>query len=187
MDVTVQFLSDINWLHKLGSSLSIWYAAFSRWLADGACLGGWPYFLLNYDAVTRELCLLTSDCETSTSFIAISNECVVNLPFLFPSPLFLFLPLFGVMLFQITVTEAVLFLMQYTSKDLDSRKKTIATGDCCYLNPLVRRTCRFLGMYLIIILAPWFPWNIVHSWVFLSHFISVSLAGVLSRESAGYI
>ncbi len=49
-------------------------------------------------------------------------------------------------LFQITVTEMVLFLIQYTSKDLDSREKTIVTGDCCYLNPLVRRTFRFLGM-----------------------------------------
>ncbi|XDV47745.1 hypothetical protein PO909_017307, partial [Leuciscus waleckii] len=50
--------------------------------------------------------------------------------------------------FQITVTETVLFLIEYTSKDLDSREKTIVNGDCCYLNPLVRRTFRFLGVYL---------------------------------------
>uniref|UniRef100_A0A672SEE7 Phospholipid phosphatase related 5b n=1 Tax=Sinocyclocheilus grahami TaxID=75366 RepID=A0A672SEE7_SINGR len=44
--------------------------------------------------------------------------------------------------------ETVLFLIQYTSKDLDSREKTIMTGDCCYLNPLVRRNFRFLGVYM---------------------------------------
>ncbi|XP_016134462.1 phospholipid phosphatase-related protein type 5-like isoform X2 [Sinocyclocheilus grahami] len=49
---------------------------------------------------------------------------------------------------EITVTETVLFLIQYTSKDLDSREKTIMTGDCCYLNPLVRRNFRFLGVYM---------------------------------------
>lgn len=46
---------------------------------------------------------------------------------------------------QITITETVLFLVQYTSKEFDRSEKTVATGDCCYLNPLVRRTFRFLG------------------------------------------
>ncbi|XP_060778021.1 phospholipid phosphatase-related protein type 5 isoform X1 [Neoarius graeffei] len=63
-------------------------------------------------------------------------------------PALLYTVVAGVPTLVITVTEAVLFLMQYTSKDLESRKKTIATGDCCYLNPLVRRTCRFLGVYM---------------------------------------
>ncbi|KAI5106250.1 phospholipid phosphatase-related protein type 5 isoform X1 [Silurus meridionalis] len=63
-------------------------------------------------------------------------------------PALLYAVVTGVPTLVITVTEAVLFLMQYTSKDPDSRKKTIATGDCCYLNPLVRRTCRFLGVYM---------------------------------------
>ncbi|XP_015260080.1 PREDICTED: lipid phosphate phosphatase-related protein type 5-like [Cyprinodon variegatus] len=47
----------------------------------------------------------------------------------------------------ITVTETILFLVQYTSKEFDRSEKTVATGDCCYLNPLVRRTFRFLGVY----------------------------------------
>lgn len=47
---------------------------------------------------------------------------------------------------QITVTESILFLLQYVSEDLDNREKIIVMGDCCYLNPLVRRTFRFLGM-----------------------------------------
>lgn len=49
------------------------------------------------------------------------------------------------MILQITITETVLFLVQYTSKEFDRSEKTVATGDCCYLNPLVRRTFRFLG------------------------------------------
>uniref|UniRef100_A0A4W3GXQ9 Phospholipid phosphatase-related protein type 1 n=1 Tax=Callorhinchus milii TaxID=7868 RepID=A0A4W3GXQ9_CALMI len=28
-----------------------------------------------------------------------------------------------------------------------NREKTMVTGDCCYINPLVRRTFRFLGVY----------------------------------------
>uniref|UniRef100_A0A4W4GS11 Phospholipid phosphatase-related protein type 1 n=1 Tax=Electrophorus electricus TaxID=8005 RepID=A0A4W4GS11_ELEEL len=47
----------------------------------------------------------------------------------------------------ITATESVLFLLQYISEDLDNREKIIVMGDCCYLNPLVRRTFRFLGVY----------------------------------------
>ncbi|CAL8320338.1 unnamed protein product [Boreogadus saida] len=42
------------------------------------------------------------------------------------------------------VPETVLFLIQYTSKEFDRLETTVATGDCCYLNPLVRRTFRFL-------------------------------------------
>uniref|UniRef100_A0A3Q2GNW3 Phospholipid phosphatase related 5b n=1 Tax=Cyprinodon variegatus TaxID=28743 RepID=A0A3Q2GNW3_CYPVA len=53
----------------------------------------------------------------------------------------------GTVLPQITVTETILFLVQYTSKEFDRSEKTVATGDCCYLNPLVRRTFRFLGVY----------------------------------------
>ncbi|XP_031690892.1 phospholipid phosphatase-related protein type 5-like [Oncorhynchus kisutch] len=45
------------------------------------------------------------------------------------------------------ISEAVLFLIQYSSKELDGQEKTIQTGDCCYLNPLVQRTFRFLGVY----------------------------------------
>ncbi|XP_036377548.1 phospholipid phosphatase-related protein type 5 isoform X1 [Megalops cyprinoides] len=62
-------------------------------------------------------------------------------------PALLYAVVAGVPTLVITLTESVLFLLQYTSKDLDSREKTIVTGDCCYLNPLVRRTFRFLGVY----------------------------------------
>ncbi|KAK1885153.1 Phospholipid phosphatase-related protein type 5, partial [Dissostichus eleginoides] len=60
-----------------------------------------------------------------------------------PPPL-LYALVAGLPTLLITVTETVLFLVQYTSKEFDRSEKTVATGDCCYLNPLVRRTFRFL-------------------------------------------
>ncbi|XP_072560351.1 phospholipid phosphatase-related protein type 5a isoform X4 [Paramormyrops kingsleyae] len=47
----------------------------------------------------------------------------------------------------ISATESVFFLLQYVSEDVDNREKITVMGDCCYLNPLVRRTFRFLGVY----------------------------------------
>uniref|UniRef100_A0A8C3AG63 Phospholipid phosphatase related 5b n=1 Tax=Cyclopterus lumpus TaxID=8103 RepID=A0A8C3AG63_CYCLU len=60
-------------------------------------------------------------------------------------PVLLYALVAGLPTLLITVTETVLFLVQYTSKEFDRSEKTVATGDCCYLNPLVRRTFRFLG------------------------------------------
>ncbi|KAK2901119.1 hypothetical protein Q8A67_009234 [Cirrhinus molitorella] len=62
-------------------------------------------------------------------------------------PAILYAVVAGVPALVITVTESVLFLLQYVSEDLDNREKIIVMGDCCYLNPLVRRTFRFLGVY----------------------------------------
>lgn len=63
-------------------------------------------------------------------------------------PVLLYAVVGGVPTLVITVTETVLFLVQYTSKEFDRSEKTVQTGDCCYLNPLVRRTFRFLGVYV---------------------------------------
>ncbi|XP_026884205.1 phospholipid phosphatase-related protein type 5a [Electrophorus electricus] len=62
-------------------------------------------------------------------------------------PAILYAVVAGVPVLVITATESVLFLLQYISEDLDNREKIIVMGDCCYLNPLVRRTFRFLGVY----------------------------------------
>ncbi|KAG8009299.1 Phospholipid phosphatase-related protein type 5 [Nibea albiflora] len=59
-------------------------------------------------------------------------------------PVLLYALVAGLPTLLITITETVLFLVQYTSKEFDRSEKTVATGDCCYLNPLVRRTFRFL-------------------------------------------
>ncbi|XP_072918851.1 phospholipid phosphatase-related protein type 5a isoform X3 [Hemitrygon akajei] len=47
----------------------------------------------------------------------------------------------------IIVGEVAVFLLQSASKEFGNREKAIITGDCCYINPLVRRTVRFLGVY----------------------------------------
>nr|XP_057915884.1 phospholipid phosphatase-related protein type 5 [Doryrhamphus excisus] len=62
-------------------------------------------------------------------------------------PILLYSVVAGLPTLLITLTETVLFLVQYTSQEFDRLEKTVATGDCCYLNPLVRRTFRFLGVY----------------------------------------
>uniref|UniRef100_A0A4W5RHI2 Uncharacterized protein n=1 Tax=Hucho hucho TaxID=62062 RepID=A0A4W5RHI2_9TELE len=60
-------------------------------------------------------------------------------------PTLLYALVAGVPTLVMMISEAVLFLIQYSSKELDGQEKTILTGDCCYLNPLVQRTFRFLG------------------------------------------
>ncbi|XP_029687765.1 phospholipid phosphatase-related protein type 5-like isoform X2 [Takifugu rubripes] len=62
-------------------------------------------------------------------------------------PVLLYAVVTGLPTLLITITETVMFLVQYTSKEFDRSDKTVATGDCCYLNPMVRRTFRFLGVY----------------------------------------
>lgn len=48
---------------------------------------------------------------------------------------------------KIIVGETAVFCLQLATRDFENQEKTILTGDCCYINPLVRRTVRFLGMY----------------------------------------
>lgn len=47
---------------------------------------------------------------------------------------------------KIIVGETAVFCLQLATRDFENQEKTILTGDCCYINPLVRRTVRFLGM-----------------------------------------
>ncbi|XP_071666490.1 phospholipid phosphatase-related protein type 5 isoform X8 [Patagioenas fasciata] len=53
----------------------------------------------------------------------------------------------GVPVLVIIVGETAVFCLQLATKDFENQEKTILTGDCCYINPLVRRTIRFLGIY----------------------------------------
>ncbi|XP_068160710.1 phospholipid phosphatase-related protein type 5 [Antennarius striatus] len=75
-------------------------------------------------------------------------------PFLGPEdsstvpPVLLYTLVAGLPTLLITVIETVLFLLQYMSKEFDRLEKTVAAGECCYLNPLVRRVFRFLGVYV---------------------------------------
>ncbi|XP_036907251.1 phospholipid phosphatase-related protein type 5 isoform X2 [Sturnira hondurensis] len=53
----------------------------------------------------------------------------------------------GVPVLVIIVGETAVFCLQLATRDFENQEKTIFTGDCCYINPLVRRTVRFLGIY----------------------------------------
>ncbi|XP_064371936.1 phospholipid phosphatase-related protein type 5 isoform X3 [Dromaius novaehollandiae] len=58
-----------------------------------------------------------------------------------------YLTLLCFILVEIIVGETAVFCLQLATKDFENQEKTILTGDCCYINPLVRRTIRFLGIY----------------------------------------
>lgn len=67
---------------------------------------------------------------------------------LLPCPCFaLFLPLSSYVRVhvQIFVGEVSMYMMKSTREALLAQEKTIVTGDCCYLNPLIRRIIRFIG------------------------------------------
>uniref|UniRef100_A0A668AEB8 Phospholipid phosphatase related 5 n=1 Tax=Myripristis murdjan TaxID=586833 RepID=A0A668AEB8_9TELE len=61
-------------------------------------------------------------------------------------PIILYPVVAGLPVIMVT-TELVLFLMKYKTNNLDNQEKVVVMGDCCYLNPLVHRTFRFLGVY----------------------------------------
>ena len=47
---------------------------------------------------------------------------------------------------QIFIGEVSMYVMKSTREALLAQEKTIVTGDCCYLNPLIRRVIRFIGL-----------------------------------------
>uniref|UniRef100_G1PEQ8 Phospholipid phosphatase-related protein type 5 n=1 Tax=Myotis lucifugus TaxID=59463 RepID=G1PEQ8_MYOLU len=79
-------------------------------------------------------------------------DTIVRAPFLpsfahlLPPPLALS-TLLSVSVGKIIVGETAVFCLQLATRDFENQEKTILTGDCCYINPLVRRTVRFLGIY----------------------------------------
>ncbi|XP_016110942.1 phospholipid phosphatase-related protein type 1-like [Sinocyclocheilus grahami] len=46
----------------------------------------------------------------------------------------------------IFVGEISMYIMKSTREALIAQEKTIVTGECCYLNPLIRRIIRFIGI-----------------------------------------
>ncbi|XP_028448847.1 phospholipid phosphatase-related protein type 5-like [Perca flavescens] len=49
---------------------------------------------------------------------------------------------------KISGVELVIFLLHSNSNILYDQEKVVVMGDCCYVNPMVRRTFRFLGVYV---------------------------------------
>nr|XP_046162608.1 phospholipid phosphatase-related protein type 1 [Oncorhynchus gorbuscha] len=47
----------------------------------------------------------------------------------------------------IFIGEVSMYMMKSTRAVLLSQEKTILTGECCYLNPLIRRIVRFIGVF----------------------------------------
>uniref|UniRef100_A0A3P9DB43 Phospholipid phosphatase related 5b n=1 Tax=Maylandia zebra TaxID=106582 RepID=A0A3P9DB43_9CICH len=46
------------------------------------------------------------------------------------------------------VVLVIIFLFYYNSNNFYEQEKVVVVGDCCYVNPMVRRTVRFLGVFV---------------------------------------
>ncbi|XP_034558651.1 phospholipid phosphatase-related protein type 5-like [Notolabrus celidotus] len=62
-------------------------------------------------------------------------------------PVILYSVLGGLPVVLVSGVELIIFLLHYNSNNLYDQEKAVVMGDCCYLNPMVRRTFRFLGVY----------------------------------------
>ncbi|XP_035856932.1 phospholipid phosphatase-related protein type 5-like isoform X2 [Sander lucioperca] len=71
-------------------------------------------------------------------------------------PVILYSVLAGLPVVLISGVELVIFLLHYNSNILYDQEKVVVMGDCCYVNPMVRRTFRFLGQLVTGCLAPHF-------------------------------
>lgn len=58
---------------------------------------------------------------------------------------FTFMFFFIIIFLQISGVEVLIFLLQSHSSNLYDYEKIVVMWDCCYLNPMARRTSRFLG------------------------------------------
>ncbi|XP_048877013.1 phospholipid phosphatase-related protein type 1 [Brienomyrus brachyistius] len=47
----------------------------------------------------------------------------------------------------IFIGEVSMYIVKSTREALIAQEKTIVTGECCYLNPLIRRIIRFIGVF----------------------------------------
>ncbi|KAM8851115.1 phospholipid phosphatase-related protein type 5-like isoform 2-T2 [Spinachia spinachia] len=62
-------------------------------------------------------------------------------------PIILYSVVGGLPVVLISGVELVIFLLQYNLDNLYDQEKVVVMGDCCYVNPMVRRTFRFLAVY----------------------------------------
>ncbi|XP_034411197.1 phospholipid phosphatase-related protein type 5a [Cyclopterus lumpus] len=62
-------------------------------------------------------------------------------------PVILYSVVGGLPVVLISGVELVIFLL-HNSNNLYDQEKVVVMGDCCYVNPMVRRTFRFLGVYV---------------------------------------
>ncbi|XP_068196942.1 phospholipid phosphatase-related protein type 5-like [Antennarius striatus] len=63
-------------------------------------------------------------------------------------PVILYSVVGGLPVVLISGVELLIFILHHNSNNLYDQEKVFILGDCCYVNPMVRRTVRFLGVYL---------------------------------------
>ncbi|XP_035877871.1 phospholipid phosphatase-related protein type 1 isoform X2 [Phyllostomus discolor] len=65
----------------------------------------------------------------------------------FITPLVLYCVLAATPTAIIFIGEVSMYFIKSTRESLIAQEKTILTGECCYLNPLLRRIVRFIGVF----------------------------------------
>ncbi|XP_071207659.1 phospholipid phosphatase-related protein type 1-like isoform X1 [Salvelinus alpinus] len=65
----------------------------------------------------------------------------------FIPPLILYCVVAAVPTTIIFIGEVSMYIMKSTRAVLLTQEKTMVTGECCYLNPLIRRVIRFIGVF----------------------------------------
>ncbi|XP_061117127.1 phospholipid phosphatase-related protein type 1-like isoform X1 [Conger conger] len=65
----------------------------------------------------------------------------------FIPPLVLYCVVAAVPTATMFIGEILMYIMKSTRQALIAQEKTIITGECCYLNPLIRRIIRFIGVF----------------------------------------
>ncbi|XP_062261006.1 phospholipid phosphatase-related protein type 5-like [Platichthys flesus] len=63
-------------------------------------------------------------------------------------PVILYSVVGGLPVVLISGVELIIFLLHHNSNNLYDSDKVMVMADCCYVNPMVRRTVRFLGVYV---------------------------------------
>ncbi len=59
-----------------------------------------------------------------------------------------------------------MYIMKSSREALLVQEKIIVTGECCYLNPLIRRVIRFIGESSLFIINTLAQYPLVPIWIF---------------------
>ncbi|XP_037537507.1 phospholipid phosphatase-related protein type 5-like [Nematolebias whitei] len=102
--------------------------------------------------------MLVYHCEFTDTFSPAEQGFICNSPALSKpdpgpeqdsrvQPVILYCVVSGMPVVLISGVEVFIFLLQSRSNSLYDYEKIVVMWDCCYLNHMVRRTSRFLGVY----------------------------------------
>ncbi|KAM6989858.1 phospholipid phosphatase-related protein type 5-like [Tautogolabrus adspersus] len=150
-------------LFRLGNSILTDLVGCCSWIFIAVVTDSWLYLggsiMLYFQVVIlAATVMLVYYCEFTDTFSPAEQGFICRDPYLSKpdpgpeqdsrvQPVILFSVLGGLPVVLISGVELVIFLLNYNSNHLYDQEKVVVMGDCCYVNPMVRRTFRFLGVY----------------------------------------